>query len=265
VITLQGNARAWDETGSTDADTIVLDQNSGNFSAEGNVASTRKPDRKVASPSLLAEDQPLQAKAEKMQSTANNEKLRYEGHVVLWQGANRLEARAVDIDRKEKTLSARGDVVSRFLDQAPKDARARRAAPAFTIVRAPELDYSDTKRLAHYKGGVALARPGLDVHSRELRAVLQSTETGSSLERAFADGAVEIVETSKDRVRRGTGEHGEYEVSSEKVVLHGGQPVLNDSVRGTARGQRLTYFANNDRLLVDGHANQPAVSKINRR
>jgi lipopolysaccharide export system protein LptA len=85
------------------------------------------------------------------------------------------------------------------------------------------------------------------------------------LERAFADGAVEIVETSKDRVRRGTGEHGEYEVSSEKVVLHGGQPVLNDSVRGTARGQRLTYFANNDRLLVDGHANQPAVSKINRR
>ena len=37
-ITLEGGARSWDPTGSVLADRIVLDQNTGDFTAEGNVS-----------------------------------------------------------------------------------------------------------------------------------------------------------------------------------------------------------------------------------
>jgi lipopolysaccharide export system protein LptA len=63
----------------------------------------------------------------------------------------------------------------------------------------------------------------------------------------------------------GKGEHAEYAVAQGKVVLSGGAPEFTDSLRGSTRGQRLTWFADNDRLLVDGRENQPAASVIYRK
>ena len=41
IINLMGGARMWDSTGSADADKIVMNQMSGDFTAEGHVTSTR--------------------------------------------------------------------------------------------------------------------------------------------------------------------------------------------------------------------------------
>jgi hypothetical protein len=89
--------------------------------------------------------------------------------------------------------------------------------------------------------------------------------SGSSLEKAIADGAVKILQTSPGRKRTGTSEHAEYYVDESKVILQQGQPQLVDSVRGTTRGKQLTWFSNSDRLLVDGAASEPAVSNIRRK
>ena len=91
LIDLTGGARVWDSTGSADADHIMLDQKSGDFMADGNVRSTRMPDQKKdQSSGMLSQDEPLHGMARKMASTDNNLKIRYEGNVVLWQGADRL-------------------------------------------------------------------------------------------------------------------------------------------------------------------------------
>ena len=47
IINLIGGARMWDATGSADADKIVMDQMTGDFTAEGHVTSTRLPDKKT--------------------------------------------------------------------------------------------------------------------------------------------------------------------------------------------------------------------------
>ena len=44
-ITLDKHARMWDSTGNTIADRIVLDEKSGNFTAEGHVNTSRLPDQ----------------------------------------------------------------------------------------------------------------------------------------------------------------------------------------------------------------------------
>jgi len=116
---------------------------------------------------------------------------------------------------------------------------------------------------------VSLSRPGLEVQSRELRSYLKpddgKSNSGSSLEKAFADGGVNIVQTSPGRKRTGTSEHAEYYVDDAKVILQNGQPQLIDSLRGVTRGKQLTWFSNNDRLLVDGAESQPTESNIRRK
>lgn len=266
-IVLEGAARVWDPTGSANADRIDLNQKSGDFTAQGRVATTRQPDKKGNSSAMLSNEDVLQARAQRMVATDNNQHIRYEGSAVAWQGANRVEADRLEIDRKQQIMEAHGKVVSQFVDKPkPGITAAKAAAPVFTVVRAPDMTYSDGTRVAHYQGGVNLTRPGMTVSSKELRAFLKEANSDSSLDKALADGAVKIVSSDTSggskRTRTATSEHAEYYAGEERVVLQGGRPLLVDSVKGRTSGEQLTWFANNDRLLVNGEEKKPAESTI---
>jgi lipopolysaccharide export system protein LptA len=266
VMVLESAARVWDTNGSTSAEHIHLDQRTGNFTADGRVISSRLPEKDQKNSSMLSGDEPLQAQARKMVSTNRNRTVHYEGNVNLWQGANRIQGDAVDVDREKKTLTADGSVVTNLWDQPKAEDENKPAPPAvLTVVHAAHMIYTDENRLAVYTGGVVLNHTGLRVKSRELRAFLADSSADSRLQKAFAEGSVEIVQTATDRTRTGTGEHGEYYPDDQKVVLRGGQPRMVDSLKGDTHGVELTYFANDDRLLVNGSAEQPAKSRLHRK
>ena len=47
-------------------------------------------------------------------------------------------------------------------------------------------------------------------------------DSSSTLDKAFADGAVKIVSTAEKRTRTGTCEHAEYYTAEQKVIMNGG-------------------------------------------
>jgi lipopolysaccharide export system protein LptA len=288
IITLLAGARMSDANGTADADKIVMNQMSGDFTAEGHVISNHVPDKKKDDNSgggMLSEDEPLHARANKMVSTDNNLLVRYEGNAVLWQGADRLEAETVEIDRDNNLLKAHGHVLSQLLDKtkdqdAPKDGKAQAvdgkpevvdgkakatAKPSlriYTVVKAADLDYNDDTRLAHYSGGVTLERPDMTVKALDVHAYLRNDSNDSSLDHALADGKVEVHKKMPDRTRDATSDHAEYYVDDDKVILEGGQPRLVDSFRGTTRGEKLTWYSSDDRLVVDGVPQQQVKSVL---
>jgi lipopolysaccharide export system protein LptA len=273
-MTLDGSARTWDPTGSVNADRIVLNQKSGDYTADGHVSSTRQPDRKGASSAMLSNQEVLQAVADRMVSSGDNKHIRYEGNARAWQGANRVDADRIEIDRDRRVMEAHGKVVSQFADKSQeknqeKSSKAKSIAPVFTVVRAPDMTYTEETRVAVYQGGIVLTRPGLTVNSRELQAFLKSADSDSSLDKAFADGAVKIVSTTNagktKRTRTGTSEHAEYYADEQKVILQKGQPLLVDSAKDSTTGEKLTWWANNDRLVNDGAPSKPAVSIIRKK
>ncbi len=166
LMTLDGKARLNDTAGSTNADRIVIDQKSGDFTADGNVASTRQPDSNGKSSAMLSTDEVLQAQAQRMTSTGHGpeQKIHYEGKpgtpARVWQGANRVYADRLDIDRQRHVLEAHGNTVSQFVDKAKddkakddksKDGKATNPKPVasvYTVVKAPDLVYSDVTRVA---------------------------------------------------------------------------------------------------------------------
>ncbi len=351
LMTLDGTARVWDNTGSAAGDHIALYQKTGDYAVDGHVATTRIPDEK-GNPGMLSTTEIMQARAQHMTSAQNNQKLHYEGNAVAWQGANRVEADRLDIDRGRHILEAHGKVVSQFIDKAKGDdskdkakgdgdkdkakgdgdkdkaksepakgtaaktstaqvsastknlplktvaddrgkeiiskdvanknidagidspakstdgkAKSSKAAvgPVYTVVRAPDLIYDEDSRIANYQGGATLARPGLNVVGRAIRAFLRDSDSDSSLDKAFADGEVKIVHTDGPRTRVGTSEHAEYYADDEKVLLNGGSPLLVDSLKGKTSGHELTWFAHNDRLLVNGIESRPADSLLRKK
>jgi lipopolysaccharide export system protein LptA len=133
--------------------------------------------------------------------------------------------------------------------------------------------YSDETRLALYQGGVELRRPpDMLVTSQELRAYLKDSDSDSSLEKAVADGAVKVVSNTMAsagkaaRTRTSTGEHAEYYADEGKVIIEGGKPQLADTTKSEkATGKQLTWWANNDTLLILGAEDAPAQSVIRKK
>ena len=265
VIVLDGYAKMWDSTGSTAADRIRMDQRSGDFTADGNVNSSRMPEKDAKKNSqMLSGDEPLQAQAKRMASTNHNRTIHYEGNVLMWQAANRITADSIDVDREKRNLIADGHVVSNLWEQ-PKD-DAKKAGPAvLTVVRAPHLIYNDTTRLAFYSGGVNLVRGKIQMKGQELRGYLAESGADSRLDKAVADGAVEVVDTEPGLVRTGTGEHGEYHTSNQTVILTGGRPRFSDNQGQYMEGAKLTYHSGTGNLQSDGPSNQPVDSRVLRK
>src|SRR5215469_11612220 len=258
VMNLENHARISDDTGTTIADHIQLQQSTGDFDAKGHVSTTRLPDAKKTSSDMLDKDQPTQGIADHVISADRNHVIHYAGNAVLWQSSNRIQADKIDVDRDKKSIVADGSVVSQFLDENKKDDDGnpipQTGTPIFTIVKAPHMVYTDADRMALYTGGTDFWRPTLTVKCLTLRAWLNdnNSDADSRLNHAVGDGKVDIVQIAKDRKRVGTGEHAEYYTDEGKIVLTGGEPKLDDSLKGQTVADKLTYFTDDDRLLLEG-------------
>jgi lipopolysaccharide export system protein LptA len=267
LLLLDTGARMADATGSTTAERIRMNQRTGDFTAEGHVNSTRLPDKDQKKNSeMLSGDEPMHAQARKMDSSNHNKKLHYEGSVVMWQGANKIEADVVDLDRDKKGLIADGHVITNLWEEPKDEQKKKTTVPVLTEVRAPHLVYTEANRLAVYTGGASLARPNLQVKSRQIQAYLADSGADSRLDKAYADGDVHIHQTSQGFTYDGTAEHSEYYTADQKVILLGGMPKMARSDGTVTNGPGgLTYFANDDRLLVNGSDGKPANSRLVRK
>ena len=285
-MTLTTGAQVSDDTGSAMGDTIVMNQLNGDMDASGHVVSTHEPDKKAEpGTSMLDETEPMQAKGDTMQTRNNNSTVHYAGHAVMWQGANRISANVIDVNRDDQTLHAAGNVVSELVDSksdknepsqaanpktiAPKIAPTSQP-PVFTTVQAPELNYRDDSRVALYSGGVKLTRQKMIVTAKQLQAFLtpksDSNNEGSSLDHAIGDGDVDIFEVIKgSRTRTGTAQHCEYFTKDDKVILNGGIAQMADTKKGVTRGQQLTYFNGDDHLIVEGLKDKLAYTQMKKK
>ncbi|GAB4411858.1 MAG: hypothetical protein OHK0021_20590 [Bryobacter sp.] len=255
TMELTTKARIWDSQSSTDADRILLGTRTGDVDAFDNVRSSRR------------EANLTQATANRMRVREDNSRIEYEGNAVLWQGENRLRAERIEIHRKQGTLAGFGNVTHQMRD-------ANRAM--LTIVRAAAMHYSDLEKYVDYQGGVDLTRPNLLVRSQRLRAYLHDASAASSaeppageVEKIFAYGKVAITEKGQDRIRSGKGETGEYYTADGRLLLEGGRPEVIDTDKGVEKrrtsGKQLVWFANADRLIVDGDEAKPVLSTITRK
>jgi lipopolysaccharide export system protein LptA len=279
-ITLTDSAKVVDDTGSATADRIVMNQANGDMDASGHVLSTHAPDKnEKPGTSMLDASQPMQAKADAMQTRENNTQIFYQGNVTMWQGANRISAGKIDLDRDEQSLHAVGNVVSELVDNkdtpADADPNAPPApvvadSPVYTTVEAPELVYRDDTRRALYSGGATLVRQGMTITCKQLEAFLTpktaQNNQDSSLDHAFADGNVSVYKTlANNRKRTATSDHAEYFTADEKVVLNGGAPQMVDSIKGITKGRELVYYSGDDHLVVEGAKKAPALTQMKKR
>jgi lipopolysaccharide export system protein LptA len=277
-IELRNQAEVWDPNSRTSANHLTLDENSGDFTAQGGVASVYQEENTGESGSgtgetggdLFTPSEPVYATAERMVSNQRSGLLEYHGKARLWQGTDRVEAQQIRIERHQRKLTAEGNVVSVIAerDEDPAaDPGAHRTGAAASgrpvQVRADAMQYEEATRRVDYDGHVELQRDALRVKAQELDAWLAPPgQAGNRLEKAVARGSVEIVETTTHAkpLRWGFGEQAQFHPAEDKVILAGEPARVINARQDTTRGSELTYYLNDDRLLVLGSPQERSYS-----
>src|SRR5882672_10020709 len=277
LIVLSGAPRVSGQGLTTTADSVRLNRESGEATAEGNVKSTYSELKPQPNGALLASSDPIHVTARSMQARRDSGVARYSGDARLWQGPNVVQASTIRFDRDGRSMVAEGIAggespadpvagpVTTVLVQTGADGKT-----TLVTITSLHLTYTDSERRIHFDGGVTLRNTdatiigeSLDVYLAQSKqatsnpVLRRESTTPSRLERAIAHGGIVITQLT----RRATGETLTYLAAEDKFTLEGGPPSIFDAERGQITGDSLTFFRHDDRVLVEGKANSPVITK----
>jgi len=261
-LTLTGSPRITDGGFALSAQTIRINRRSGDAFADGNVKSTYSELKQDPNGALLATSDPIHVTSRNMSAQRKSGVARYTGGARLWQGANMVEGQTIDFDREQRSILADGTPskpVSSVFVQTDKNGKV---TPV--LVKSPKLSYVDSERRARFTGGVTAKGQDLTLTADNVAVDLNPSgqrnpgATGpSQLNQMVAEKNVVIQQAN----RRATGDHLVYTASDAKFVLTGGPPMLADAERGTVRGDSLTFYTRDDRILVESKESNRTVTR----
>jgi len=263
TVVLTGSPRITDKGLATTADTLRMNRATGDAVSEGHVKTTYSDLREHPNGALLAGASPIHVTARTMTAHRDSATATYTGDVRLWQDANVVEAANIDFDRDRRSIVARGNgrPVSTALVQLDKSGKVT----PITIT-STRLTYTDDERRAQFEGGVTTRGADVTVTAdhadaylspRSQNAPSESLKGQGQLDRLVAQGKVVVQEPG----RKATGDQLTYTVADDKFVLSGGTPSIFDAERGKIRGDSLTFFRRDDRVLVEGKDSSPTVTQ----
>jgi len=262
MLELTGSPRVIDKGLSTTAKVVRMNRASGDAVAQGGVKSTYSEIREQPNGALLASSSPIHVTAQTMTARHDSATAVYEGDVRLWQDANMVQAPRIEFDRDHRSIQAEGNgqPVSTALVQLDK---AGNVTPV--VITSRRLTYTDDQHRAEFQDGVTARGADMTVTADHVDAFLyprsqvqlaDSKKGQGQLEKLVAQGKVEVREPG----RQATGDRLVYTAADDKFVLTGASPSIFDAEQGKIRGDSLTFFRRDDRVLVEGRDSSPTVT-----
>jgi lipopolysaccharide export system protein LptA len=273
VLLLTGAPRIASTAMSVSAQTIQLNRATGDAVAEGDVKATYTDMKPQANGALLASSSPIHVTAQKMTAHKTPSVALFTGGARLWQDANVVQASSIQFDRDRRFVLAVGSdsvPVSTVLMQADKSGKITPVT-----ITSSKLQYTDHERQIHFDGGVLAKGSDLSLSANRMDVFLaaqapkpsgQNNANGQNnakgpaspgkIERIIASGNVLVTQPG----RQANGGELTYVAAEDKFVLSGNSPSIFDAEHGKITGVSLTFFRHDDRVLIEGSTQFPAVT-----
>ena len=242
-----------DDRLTVEATTIDLTFEGPKMIAKGNVQSVSQPatkggDTKAGAhvPGLLKDDQPANVTAAALDYDGALDKAIYTGGARLWQKDTAIAAESITVDEKTGDLYARDkNQVRSTLPLEQIDSKTGERTKVNSIASAKDMHYQDAVRRATYTTDAHVNGPPGDL--RAVKIELYLVEGGGSLEKAEAYDQVSVVADG----RTAKGQRMTYFAAEERYLMTGSPVNIVEQCRDTTC-KVLTFFRSTDRVLCDG-------------
>jgi lipopolysaccharide export system protein LptA len=255
----------------TTAVAMRLNRGTGDAFADGEVKTTYNNLKPQPSGAMLSSGDPIHVTAKHMAAAKSTGIAHYTGDVRLWQGGSVVEAPAIDFQREHRSMLAQGSAPSPVKSVFVQNDSHGKQTPVH--VTSNRLTYTDEERKAHFDGNVLMISSDgtmkadrMDVYltrgeaAKSTQAVASSAQMPSQIDHAVAEGNVFVQQPA----RTAQGQKLVYTAGDSKYVLTGTSarpPSLSDAERGTVQGDSLTFYSQEDRVLVESSTSVRAVTQ----
>ncbi|MBM3310772.1 MAG: hypothetical protein FJY80_04620 [Candidatus Aminicenantes bacterium] len=163
------------------------------------------------------------------------------GQVRMVQGRESLFIRQVRILEESGEMKNAQEPLSTFIhaSQAREKAQEERVT-----IEAATLAYDPKSQKIHYGGTGVLRTRDIELRASSITVDLEA----GAIQRVLASGNVSV--NQNQGAREATGGLAVYDAAAETIVLTD-KPVLKDKVQGSARGEKLTFFLADGRIVVE--------------
>jgi LPS export ABC transporter protein LptC len=209
----------------------------------------QRPDQEATRlPGLLKQDVPANVNADALDYQGASGQAIYTGNATMWQGETAVRADSVAIDQRKGDFVASGNARSTIVLDT-----------GVSIAHASEIRYADAAHTIGYGSmknalGVVTAQAQLSGPQGDLRADridVILAEKGGHIDRLEAYTNVSM----KVDTRTAVGERLTYFANEERYVMSGAGTKSVKVVESCAEttGRTLTFFKSTDRVIVDGN------------
>jgi lipopolysaccharide export system protein LptA len=205
-------------------------------------------------PGMLKDDQPVYVTGATLDYDGKRSFATYTGGSRLWQGTDTvIQGETIVLDEHSGDLKASGAVRSTFvLEQT--DQKTQQPTKVPSIATSKDLHYEDALRRATYTTDAHVTGPQGDCHADRIE--LYFVEGGGSLERAEAYRSVKLVTDA----RTSTGDRMTYFAADERYLMVGAPVRIVEECRETT-AKTLTFWRSTDRILADGNEEIRTLTK----
>jgi lipopolysaccharide transport protein LptA len=201
---------------------------------------------------LFSKEYPVLINAKEMRYFDEQKRFLFNGDIKAWQEKRILLAEEIALYEETGKILSRGGVKSIF-PHKPKDEEKEERVE----ISSDKMTYHPEQNLIFYEKRSSLKVKDIDLRAQSVSVYLGEEE--GDMEKIIARENVVIVQN----LGEGRGEEAIYDPDKESVVLLG-NPVLIDKDRGITRGDKLTFYLADDRILVENKARERSATVIKR-
>jgi lipopolysaccharide transport protein LptA len=201
---------------------------------------------------LFSDEFPVLVNAKEMRYFDEGKRFLFSGDIKAWQEKRILLAEEIVLHEETGKIVSKGAVKSIF-PHKPKDEEKEERV----IISSDKMTYHPEQNLIFYEKRSSLKVKDIDLRARSVSVYLSEDE--GDMQKIIARENVVIVQN----LGEGRGEEAIYDPEKESVVLLG-NPVLVDKDRGITRGDKLTFYLADDRILVENKAKERSATVIKR-
>jgi LPS export ABC transporter protein LptC/lipopolysaccharide transport protein LptA len=210
--------------------------------AKSQASKSAKPEPKT--PGMLKDDQPAYVTANALNYDGDADKAIYTGSSRLWQGDTAVSADTITIDEKTGDLLASRNVRStQVMQQNDEQSKEPKKVP--TIATADDMHYEDALHRNTYTTNAHMIGQTGDLRASKIELYL--AEDGGTLERAEAYEKVNL----KTDIRTSTGDRLTYFAADDRYFMRGKPVVVIENCKQST-GKSCTFWRTTDRILMDG-------------
>lgn len=201
---------------------------------------------------LFSKEYPVLINAKEMRYFDEQKRFLFNGDIKAWQEKRILLAEEIVLYEETGKILCTGGVKSIF-PHKPKDGEKEERVE----ISSDKMTFLPEQNLIFYEKRSSLKVKDINVRAQSVSVYLSEEE--GDMEKIIARGNVVIVRN----LGEGRGEEAIYDPDKESVVLLG-NPVLIDKDGGITRGDKLTFYLADDRILVENKARERSATVIKR-